>query len=58
MLQCLAAYHHRRDRATIYMISKSHQIGKGYNLILRLIRHLNIARIATPEELETWELFL
>ena len=29
-----------------------------YNWILRLIRHLYIASIATPEELETWELTL
>ena len=31
-----------------YVQSKSHEIGKSYNSILRLIRHLNIARIATP----------
>ena len=29
-----------------------------YNSILRSIRHLNIDRIATPEELETWALSL
>ena len=31
--------------------AKSHNIGKKYSSILRLIRHINIARIATQEKL-------
>ena len=38
--------------------TKSHETGERYFSVSRSIRHINIARIATPEQLETWKLSL